>query len=145
MCQGLVLFMNNLPLLFQCSNKLMLFFIIHQELCTIKLSLIFDLHFSHQLIFIFNFFLNFLQEFWNFSVVSFLQIVFIIIGWQFRSSKNILDSIWNNKVFIRDKSHNGFFISFGNWNFFESGSIIFWGYKDLKRLVFKNLNIQMHP
>ena len=45
--QGLILFVDNLPLLFEGGDKFVLFLFVHEELCSIHLSLFFDLHFSN--------------------------------------------------------------------------------------------------
>lgn len=129
MSQSLVFLVGDLPFLFQGGNQFLLFIFVHQELCTIQFSFILNLHFSYELILIFDFLFDCLEISRYFTIVLFLQIVFITTAWKLWCGQNIFNCIWYDEVFIWDKTHNWFFINLWYCDFFSSLSIKFVCYR----------------
>jgi len=72
--------MDNLPLLLESGNHLILLRLVHQELLTVHLGLLFDLHFTNKLILVLDFLLDCLEVLWHLTVVLFLKEVFFVIS-----------------------------------------------------------------
>jgi len=81
------------------------------------------LHLPHQVVFVCNFVLNLLKVFRGLAEVLFLEVVFFLVGGQLWSSENVLDSVGDDEVFVRNEAVDGLFIFLGDWGFLKAGVI----------------------
>jgi len=93
-----------LPLLLQGSNKLLALLLWHKHLLTISLILLLDLHLTDKVVLVLNLSLDLAHILWHFSVVLLLQKVLILACWQFWSCEDVLNSVGDNEVLVRDQS-----------------------------------------
>ena len=93
MGESLELFMNNLPLFLEGGNQFLLLIFIHEELLPIKVCFFLNLHFPDQLVLVLDLSLNFLEVFWDLSVVLLFKVVLVCAHWQLGSSQDILHSV----------------------------------------------------
>ena len=127
MGESLELFMDNLPLLLEGGNQFLLLLFVHEELLPIEISFLLDLHFSHKLVLVLDLSLNFLEELWHLTVVLLFQVILVCAHWQLGGGQDILNSVRNNEVFIRDKSHYWLFVLLWHCHFLWLISLKFFG------------------
>lgn len=93
-----------LPLFLESCNQLLAFFLRHQHLLLVSLVLLLNLHLSNEVVLVFDLGLDFGNVLWHFSVGLLLEVVFVLLGWQFRSSQNVFDCIGYDEVLVGDQS-----------------------------------------
>ena len=93
-----------LPLFLESSNELLAFLFRHQHLLLVSLVLLLNLHFSHEVVLVFDLGLDFGNVLGHFPVRFLLEEVFVLLGWQFRSRQNVFDCIGYDEVLVGDQS-----------------------------------------
>ena len=111
--QGLVFFVDNLPLLLEGGDELLLLLVVHEELLSIHISLILDLHLTHKLIFVFDFLLNSLEVSWDLSEIFLLQEIPLVVTWQLWSGQDVLNGVRNDEILITHESHDWLLVLLG--------------------------------
>ena len=110
----LELLVASLPLLLQGCNELLTLVVGHQELLAVTLVLLFDLHFTDQVVLVLNLVLDLGQVLGNGAVVLLFQVVLVFLGGQLGRSEDVLYSIGNDEILVGDEAVNWFFIALGN-------------------------------
>lgn len=108
-----------LPLLLQSGDELLAFLLWHQHLLTISLVLFLDLHLADKVIFVLDLTLDLSHILWYLSVGLLLEEVLVLAGWQFWCSKNVLNCICYNEVFVGDETVDWLLVSLWNGLLFE--------------------------
>ena len=115
----LVVSVQHIPLLLKGSNQFGALRFRHQELLAVFFVLLLDLHFTHEVVLIFDFVFDLGEVFGHFAKVLLFQIVLVLGGRQVRCSQNVLDGVCNDEILVTHQSVDGLFITFGNRWLFE--------------------------
>ena len=75
--------MNNLPLFLKSSDQLTTLFLRHEELSSVLLSLLFDLHLTNKVVLVLNLVLDVGEVFRGLAVGLFLKEVLVLVSGQF--------------------------------------------------------------
>ena len=124
----LVVAHQHLPLLLQGGDEFLALILRHQLPLLVKGGLLLDLHLTHKIVLVFNLLLDLGHVFGHLAVVFLLQHILLLGGGKFRgchhkhlslhqivlTSKNILNSVGNDEVFVRNKSMDGFLVALGH-------------------------------
>ena len=110
----LELLVASLPLLLQGSNELLTFVFRHQELLAVTLVLLFNLHFTNQVVLVLDLVLDLGQVLGNGAVVLLLEVVLVLLGGQLGRSEDVLNSVGDDEILVGDEAVNWFFVPLGN-------------------------------
>jgi len=110
----LELVVQHLPLLLEGSDQLLALVLGHQELLAILLVLLLDLHFAYEVILVLNLILYLGQVLGHGAIILFLEVVFLSVLGQLWSSEDVLNSVGNDKVLVRDEAVDGLLILLGH-------------------------------
>jgi membrane protein YdbS with pleckstrin-like domain len=103
-----------LPLLLEGSDQLLALVLGHQELLAVLLVLLLDLHFANEIVLILNLILYLGQVLGHGAIILFLKIVLLGVLGQLWRGKNILDSVSNDEVLVRDEAVDRLLILLGD-------------------------------
>lgn len=87
--KGLVLLVDNLPLLFESCNEFLSLSIWHDLLLSVSFVFFVKLHLTHELVLVVNLTLDLLEVVWHFAISLLLQIVLRGVLRDFRSYSEI--------------------------------------------------------
>lgn len=87
--EGLVLLVDNLPLLFESCNEFLSLSIWHDLLLSVSFVFFVKLHLTHELVLVVNLALDLLEVVWHFAISLLLQIVLRGVLRDFRSYRKI--------------------------------------------------------
>jgi len=76
----------------------------HQELLTILFVLLFDLHFTYEVVFVLDLGLDLCDVFGDLAICLLFQVVLVLVLRQFWCSKNVFDCVGDNKILVTHKT-----------------------------------------
>ena len=122
----LELVVQHLPLLLEGSDQLLTLVLGHQELLAILLVsrdklllekilvLLLDLHFANEIVLVLDLILYLGQVLGHGAIILFLKVVLLGVLGQLWRGKNVLDSVGNDKVLVRDEAVDRLLILLGD-------------------------------
>ena len=96
----LIVSVQQVPLLLKGSDEFSALRFRHQELLTVLFILLLDLHFTHEVILVFDFVLDLSQVLGDFAEVFLFQVILVLGGRQVRSCQNIFNGVCDDEVFV---------------------------------------------
>lgn len=110
----LELVVQHLPLLLEGSDQFLTLVLGHQELLAILLVLLLDLHFANEIVLVLDLILYLGQVLGHGAIILFLKVVLLGVLGQLWRGKNVLDSVGNDKVLVRDEAVDRLIILLGD-------------------------------
>lgn len=107
----LVLFGQLLVLLLKGGDQLLTFLFGHQHALAILLVLLLNLHLTNKVVFVFDLLLDFSDVLGHPTVGLLLEHVLLLGSRHLRGSEDVLDSIGDDEVLIRDETVNGLLVT----------------------------------
>lgn len=114
----LVVLVDHFPLLLKSGDQVLALAVRHQELLSVLLVLLLDLHFAHEVILVLDFVLDLGQVSWNFSEGFLFKIILVLGRGKVGSGQNVFNSVGNDEVFIADETVDGLFVTLGDSRLF---------------------------
>ena len=128
MSEGLILFVHDLPLLFEGRDELLSLLVVHEEFLSVLFVLLLNLHFSNKPVLVIDFALDLLQILWHLSEILFLEVVFIFVFWKSWGGQDVFNSVGNNEVLVTHEAHNWFVLLLWDWSLLGYVSVELLGY-----------------